>query len=117
MTRKKKNGLVGAPTPNKAGSETTPLKSAVPNGIQHPAGAAVNHAQPANARTRRARRLAPHRATSEPDWVMISARRVSQRTVKPSREVFEVTVSDLNNEGAVAKVRVERSENRHGGAR
>jgi len=112
MTRKRKNGLVGAPTPDKAKTETAPVKSTVPNGIKHPAGAAVNPPQPANSRARRARRLALRRANSEPDWVVISARRVSQRKAKPGREVFEVTLSDLNNEGAVTSVRAERSGNR-----
>jgi len=74
---------------------------------QHPADAAVNRPEAANARARRVRRLA-----SEPDWVAISARRVSQRKAIPGREVFEVTLSDLNNEGVVTRVRAERSANR-----
>ena len=63
-------------------------------------------------RTRRARKLPPRSAILEPDWVAISARRVSQPRARPSREVFEVTLSDLNNEGAVTSVRAERSGNR-----
>jgi hypothetical protein len=63
-------------------------------------------------RTRRARKLPPRSAILEPDWVAISARRVSQRKAIPGREVFEVTLSDLNNEGVVTRVRAERSGNR-----
>jgi len=48
MIPEQENGPVGAVTPDRAGSETPPLRSEVPNGIEHPAGAGVNPVQAPN---------------------------------------------------------------------